>query len=322
MRDHPKERPPDILMPRPPQPGEAQQFPPADGKADRADRRSGEALDGKDRRPFLHRGPVDLARLAADDQRDKLLGRRMLDRPHADHLAVAQDRHAIRNAKDLVEAVADIDHPHAFGFQRAKGGEQPLHLIGGQARCGLVQHKVVAIRRQRAGDGDQRFLRPRQAGHPRGRRKLGIDKAQRAVGGGFGRGPVDAAAPARIAERKGDVFGHAHPVDEAEVLVDEGDLLPAHPSRLMRIGRPVDEDPARVGPVDPAKCLDEGGLARAVLTQKRHDLAGPHTQRDAAQGLRAAKGLDDAIEEQPPFGGLHGGSSLVRTALAARLPVT
>ena len=35
--------------------------------------------------------------------------------------------------------------------------------------------------------------------------------------------PVDQAEAARIAERQADVLGHRHPVDEAEVLMDEGD---------------------------------------------------------------------------------------------------
>ena len=56
----------------------------------------------------------------------------------------------------------------------------------------------------------------------------------------------------RFTKRQRDVFSHAHPFDQTEVLVDEGHLLTARFARFMDIGLAVDKDAAFVWPVNAA----------------------------------------------------------------------
>ena len=67
-----------------------------------------------------------------------------------------------------------------------------------------------------------------------------------------------AAAP-RIAQRQTDVLGYGHPVDEAEVLMDEGDRQP--PQRRRRVLAAI-ADPALVEGIDSRENLDEGLTCR------------------------------------------------------------
>ena len=79
-------------------------------------------------------------------------------RPLAGDAAVAQHDHAIGDLEDLVEPVRDIDHADAAVAQPAQRREEPRHLVGRQARRRLVEDQDLGLGRERAGDGDQRFL--------------------------------------------------------------------------------------------------------------------------------------------------------------------
>ena len=109
--------------------------------------------------PALGRGLLEhVEQGPADDQPHQVLGRSLADRLLADELAVAQHDDAVGDAEDLVEPVRHVDHADALFAQAPQRREQPLHLIGRQARRRLVEHEEIAIDDERAGDGDQRLL--------------------------------------------------------------------------------------------------------------------------------------------------------------------
>ena len=150
-------------------------------------------------------GPAeDLRRLAADDQQDRLVGRRLRDDALAGDLAVAQHDHAVGDLEHLVEPVRDVDHADAAARAGAAAREQPRDLVGGQARGRLVEHQHFGVGGERARDGDQRFLGAAEvsgcAGRGRCRRRaLASARAARlraAV-------PVDHAEPARNSRASG-----------------------------------------------------------------------------------------------------------------------
>ena len=297
-----EQRPGNRLVAGTAQPDEADDLALPQPQIERADaaRRETRQLEDRlaQRLAGLHRRPGP----SADDALHQLFGRGMLHAAHPDHQAIAQDRDAVGDAKNLVEPVADIDHPDAAVAQRAQRGEQPLDLVGRQRGGRLVQHQELAVDGKRAGDRDQRLLGPAQRLDAGRRVEVARDPRQRLGGEGLDRRPFDQAAPALEAEGERDVLGDRHPFDQAEILVDEGDLLAlAKARRAMLIRLAVDQDLPRIGLVDAAQDLDQGGFAGAVLAEQRDDLAPSDGERDVPQGVGAAEMLVDPVEEQAPL---------------------
>jgi hypothetical protein len=94
--------------------------------------------------------------------------------------------------------------------------------------------------------------------------------------------------------RHRDVLGDRHPVDQAQVLVDEGDRCV-----LARIvGLAVAAHVAGIGCIDPGQHLDERRLAGAVLAEQRQNLAREKVEVDVVDGERAAEALGHAVKRQ------------------------
>ena len=123
----------------------------------------------------------------------------------------------------------DVDDPDTLGLQLAHGGKQRFDLVGGQTGGRFVEHQETAGGCQHAGDRDQRFLGTRKARDAGLRIDVAADLGKSDHGPPIGFGPVDrpqpAATAARIAIGDGDVLRDRHPLDEAEILMDEGDGL-------------------------------------------------------------------------------------------------
>ena len=172
--------------------------------------------------------------------------------------------------------------------QAAQRAEQADDLVGGQARGRFIEHEDLGVGRERSGDRDQRFLRPGKALDPQVGIDVGAEFGQRAFCAPSRPGPFNQAETMRIAERQGNVLGHRHPVDETEILVDEG-----HGHAPDRVGRVVAlvGDRSAVGCMDAGKNLDQRRLPRAVFAEQRHDLPVADGHADVAERLRAAEAL-------------------------------
>ncbi len=245
---------------------------------------------------------------APDDPVDELRRRGRRDGAGRDAPPVPEHRQPVRDPEHLVEAMRHVNEPDAARLQAHQRVEEPFDIGRGQRRGRLVEHQEIRAARQRSRDRHDRLVGRRQGPDP----GLGIDPAAHAVEGracGSGcRAPVDQTAPPGIAGQHRDVLGHRHGVDEAEVLVDEGDghgvgarcdvlPLPAHPAFGRRI--------------DPGQDLDQRRLAGAVLAQKRVDFAPMHVEIDVVERQRAGELLDDAAELEEGgsrFGGAIAGS--------------
>ena len=240
-------------------------------------------------------------------------GVRVGHRHLADLEPVAHDGDAVGDAEDLVEPVRHVDHADAAGLELPHGGEEPLHLVGREARGRLVEDEVVAIDPQRPGDGDERLLGAAEARHPRVGIEGAADERQGLARLVVHAAPVDAeatpAAGSGEAAGQADVLRHRHPLDEAEILVDEGHGRAGAAPDLMAVGDAVDEHLPAVRPEQAAQHLDEGRFAGAVLAQERHDLAAAHVERDALQRPRGAERLGDVVEAQDALGHLSPSSA-------------
>ena len=105
------------------------------------------------------------------------------------------------------------------------------------------------------------------------------------------------------------IFGHGEVPAHVELLVDDG-----HARGLGLLGGKVaiclalDFHVAAVAGVDATEHLHQRGLARAVLAQKRHDLAASQLEIHMVQRLYAGKrladivhGYDDVVHWPSPF---------------------
>ena len=202
---------------------------------DRSDLPDHDGLEDHARLPHApRRATKDLRRLAPDDQQDHLLRRRLVDPALPGHPAVAQHHHAIGDLEHLIEPMRDVDDADPAIAQAAQSDEQARHLVGGQAGGRLVEHEDLRLRGQRARDRDERLLGPAEALDAYIRVDVSVEHTKGSCGALSRRPPVDQAAAPRIAEREADVLGHRHPVDQAEVLMDEGNRQAA-----QRAGRVV-----------------------------------------------------------------------------------
>ena len=103
----------------------------------------------------------------------------------------------------------------------------------------------------------------------------------------------------REVEAKRDVFQHRHRLEQREVLEHHADAEPARRARIGDAnGRAVEDDLALVGREDAVDHLDQGRFSRAILAEKRMNLAGLDAQVDVVVRADARKGLADADELQ------------------------
>ena len=101
-----------------------------------------------------------------------------------DHTAIAQDRDPIRQPRDLVHAVADVQHRDAAIAQSAHVREQPIDFRCRQRGSGFVEHEHATVARQRRRDLDELPL-PDAERHDRRARIQSLESHQRQRRGGL-----------------------------------------------------------------------------------------------------------------------------------------
>ncbi len=251
----------------------------------------------------------DGGKLAPDHQANELAA---LDRPGLagrDGFAVAEDRDAIRDGGDLLEAVRDVDDAGAVLAEPGHHGEQPLDLALAQRRGRLVHDEYPRVGADRLGDLDDLLLRHAE----RLDEPFGIDRGadaaeqlRRVLTPGF---PAQSAPGAAALERQRDVLGDGQVREERGLLVDRRDAKGARRVRVdMRDGPARDGQRAGIGALRAGHDLDERRFAGAVLPDERVDLPGAQVEGHAAQGAHAGERLADAAGfEQKGRGVGHAG---------------
>ena len=81
----------------------------------------------------------------ADDMFDHHVDGQIGQRRGDDMAAIPQDRGAVRDAGNLVHAVADIDDRHALGLQLPQKDEQPLHIRHRKSGRRFIQDQDARI---------------------------------------------------------------------------------------------------------------------------------------------------------------------------------
>ncbi len=212
-----------------------------------------------------------------------------------DHLAAAQDGRGVAKRHDLMQLVGDVEDRAAARRQFSQGLEQLLDFLRRQHRGRLVHDQEARVEQERAHDFDALAFADAQGRDDAARIELELVSFEHPVelGQKFARGK------ARV-EAKRDILQDRHRFEQREMLEHHAD---AEPTRRAGIGdangRAVEDDLALVGGEDAVDHLDERRFSRAVLAEKRVNLAGPHAQIDVVVRADARKGLADADELQP-----------------------
>ncbi|MCY1175005.1 hypothetical protein D9M73_152250 [compost metagenome] len=93
-----------------------------------------------------------LTELATDHQGDQLLAVVVGHRRDTDQIAVAQHGNALRDPRQLFEAMGDVDDRYAASLQAGDLLEQHFDLAGSEHRGRLVENQHMTIANQVARD--------------------------------------------------------------------------------------------------------------------------------------------------------------------------
>ena len=188
--------------------------------------------------------------------------------------------------------------------------QQHSDLVFRQGGGRLVEHKDAGLLVEGAEDFQQLLLANAERAHRRRRVEVQVKPGQKGGGPLVHRGPVNQAGAQRLAAKK-QILGDGQLVDEGKLLGDDGDagvagIADAAEARDFSIH----QDFPLVGAVrmDAREELDQSGLAGAVLTAERMDLAGPQVERDLAQREDTWEALGQPANFQQRSG--HAGGSI------------
>ena len=216
--------------------------------------------------------------------------------PH--HAAVAQDRQAVAEVPHLLHPVRDEDDGRARRAQPLEQRAEPLHVVAGERRGGLVEQQQAGAARDRAGDLDLLLGGERERPHL----GVGVDVVEAEVRECAAHlrlrfAPSDAPAEA------GGLVGQQHVLHDREVA-DQGDFLiggldavPVGVARRVDAGGAAEQrNFAGVRPAEAAQHLDQRRLARAVLAEQRMDLAARDGERHVVERDGRAERLAQAAD--------------------------
>ena len=240
-------------------------------------------------------GREQLVDLAADHLLHELAARRVGREAGGDGAPVGEDGHAVADARDLVEAMGDVDDADAVGRELADDTEQDLDLAVVEDRGRLVHDQQLHVARERAADRDHLLRGGTQVAHEHVRADVAVVEAlEQRVRLGAHAGAIQETELARFVAEE-DRLGDPQVLDQVELLVDRPD---AEGHRLRRLTDrqqlAVDADLA-LGRGDHARhALDQGRLAGAVGAQQTVHLAGVDVEIHAFQRLDARVLLGDS----------------------------
>ena len=208
--------------------------------------------------------------------------------------AVAEHRHGVGDAQDVLDEMRDEDDAGAFVAQPPQGRKQALDLGRRQRRGRLVEDDDAGTREQDAGDLDQLLQADRQITEPRHR--IDVDAEPCELLAGFARHapPLHQAEAIGRLGAKEDVFGHRQVGSDAELLVDHGDAGRVRVARRPETGfLSVQHKATGEFRMHAGDDLHQRAFSRAVFADETMDLAGIQREIDPTKSFDAAEALRD-----------------------------
>ena len=226
---------------------------------------------------------VELRNVAADHQPHHPVVVDFVALQLARILAVAQDRHPVRQLLDLAQPMRDVNDADAAAAEVPHDLEQRFRLLGRQAGRGFVHDQQPRVDRQGFGDLDQLLLADGQVADQRAGRDIESHAPQH--GGRFAadRPAVQNAQAVRFPAQE-DVRPNVQVVGQIQFLVNQSN--PARrrgPHRIQMQGLAVEQQLARIRRQDAGQDLHQRALARPVLAQQRQHFAAADSQIHVVQ---------------------------------------
>ena len=291
-----KNSPRHLGSPGPHQPGKAENLALTHGKADVAYLTAAvEPLDLKGHR--LAGGVRNGVRLsvegASHHHGNDGFNRRFGGRNSADIFAIAHDRHAVRDALDLIHLVRDVDDADALGLEPVDDRKQ-FGDFGVVKGCGrLIHDENPAAVGQRLGNFDHLLFGNGQRLHQHGRLEIEIHRVEDRGGIAVELTLIKDAEAAGFATNE-DVLRSRQIAHQGQFLVNDGDagvLSLAWRGDLDRLA--IKQNFARIPVIDTGQHLHQGRLTRAILAHQGVDFAGQQFELRLAEGPHAGKRLVD-----------------------------
>ena len=268
---------------------------------------------------------VELREIAADDETDDRAGIDLGRGPGGDVATVAQHRHRVDKALELLEPMRDQDDRDTAGGEPPGDAEHALGLGWGKRGRGLVedQRPVHAVCHG-ARELDELGLADRKAGHRRRRLDRHVDLGQELPCPLVHATPVDGAQPGQRLKAHEDVLGHVEVREQLGVLVHGHDAMcPRRHRRGEAHTLAVEPYLTRVGLLDAGDDAHERALAGAVLAQDSVDRARGDGEGHALERADAAEALADTVEGEAWGHAVRGQARSTTTptsAAARRMP--
>ena len=221
-----------------------------------------------------------------------------------DLLPIPQDREGVGDTEDLLQVVGDDDDAVARLLELADGAEESLDVAFRQGGRGLVEdehHFVVLPIRERPGDGKAGPVGHAELPDRCAHVDLQTGPGHQVSGDATGVSPPDPEPHGcRVAATQHQVLHRAQLKHQAEVLMHEPDAETVGVCRRADLqwltvnpGRST-----RVGGVITSQDLDQGRLARSVLTDQAVHLTFADQDPDPVQHDLAAEGLREVANHQ------------------------
>src|ERR1700733_13652517 len=269
-----------------------------------------------------------------NDSRDERLHVGFSRVERADIRPVAENRHAVRDAEDLVQPMRHVDDADPMRDDRPDRIKKDLLLVPGQPRSWLAQNQPAPPADQRFGDFRHLPVGKGQRPHCRTRIEGDVVGLEKRLGFRHEATFLEKSEPGAWLTPEHKVGCDRERFDKAKVLIDDRDpSFPRFCGAAESDGPAFDLDRTSVEAVDAAEDLDERRLAGAVLPKQRMNLARLHLEADAAQRPHAAEGLRHALDVDKRVRGngstgggrwsYHSGSNISSlTAASPRLSLT
>lgn len=219
------------------------------------------------------------------------------DRLVHDQTAVAQYHDPVGQRPDLLHLVGGVDHRHALGAQPPDHAVELLDLSLGDRRRRLVQQQDPGPGVGGLDDLDDLLDADRQPAHRRRDVDLDAEVGERGAGGLDHRPPVQQAEPVQLTADE-EILIDRLLGDRGKLLRDDRDPGPVGVGDAAVQFVPVDADAPAVCPVLTGGDLQQGRLARPVLTGECRDGAGLEVEADAGQDRHAAEPLGHVPDRQ------------------------
>ncbi len=218
--------------------------------------------------------------------------------PGRDHPAVPQHRDAVRDGRNLGQAMRNVEDSDTPRLEAADHVEERLGLDRRQGGGRLVEDHDAMLDLERAGDLHELTLRDRQPRNGPPRIDLGAQRPH-GVGSASLHGPIVHHEPSP------DLTPHEDVARNREVRRQEDLLVDQHDAASLGLLRPGETDGlarhrhrAAGGYEIAGQELHQGRLAGAVLTDDRMHLARHERERDVAQHLDGPEPLREPTRFQ------------------------